>query len=135
MPVPPVLYCLLHSYSPLGWNFSTSHAPHPKPIHTSVLIPLPTKVCSVLTSSFTFRINETSINQQQIKMSGPVDQVTAALEQTKINDTPARAEGTKEAENEAHAASAAEGRRLYIGNLAYATTEDNLREFFKGYKM
>jgi hypothetical protein len=30
-------------------------------------------------------------------------------------------------------ASAAEGRRLYIGNLAYATTEGGLRDFFKGY--
>lgn len=30
-------------------------------------------------------------------------------------------------------ASAAEGRRLYIGNLAYATTEGELKEFFKDY--
>ena len=30
-------------------------------------------------------------------------------------------------------ASAAEGRRLYIGNLAYATKEEELKEFFKGY--
>lgn len=30
-------------------------------------------------------------------------------------------------------ASAAEGRRLYIGNLAYATKEGELKEFFKGY--
>jgi RNA recognition motif-containing protein len=30
-------------------------------------------------------------------------------------------------------ASAAEGRRLYIGNLAYATTEGELKDFFKGY--
>ncbi|CAK7264600.1 hypothetical protein SEPCBS57363_001157 [Sporothrix epigloea] len=35
--------------------------------------------------------------------------------------------------NEAYLASAAEGRRLYIGNLAYATTEGELKEFFKGY--
>lgn len=32
-------------------------------------------------------------------------------------------------------ASAAEGRRLYIGNLAYATTEGELKEFFKDYKV
>ena len=36
-------------------------------------------------------------------------------------------------ENEAVIASAAEGRRLYIGNLAYATTEGDLKEFFTGY--
>ncbi|KAF2400861.1 RNA-binding domain-containing protein [Trichodelitschia bisporula] len=30
-------------------------------------------------------------------------------------------------------ASAAEGRRLYIGNLAYATTEEELKEFFTSY--
>ena len=39
------------------------------------------------------------------------------------------------AENEAVIASAAEGRRLYIGNLAYATTEGDLKEFFTGYSM
>lgn len=38
-------------------------------------------------------------------------------------------------ENEAVIASAAEGRRLYIGNLAYATTEGDLREFFTGFAM
>ncbi|RMY08327.1 hypothetical protein D0867_09073, partial [Hortaea werneckii] len=37
------------------------------------------------------------------------------------------------AQNEAVIASAAEGRRLYIGNLAYATTEGELKEFFKDY--
>jgi RNA recognition motif-containing protein len=36
---------------------------------------------------------------------------------------------------DAAAASADEGRRLYIGNLAYATTEGELKEFFKGYSM
>lgn len=35
--------------------------------------------------------------------------------------------------NDAVLASAAEGRRLYIGNLAYATTEGELKDFFKGY--
>lgn len=37
------------------------------------------------------------------------------------------------ANDEAVLASAAEGRRLYIGNLAYATTEGELKDFFKGY--
>ena len=36
---------------------------------------------------------------------------------------------------DAAAASADEGRRLYIGNLAYATTEGELKEFFKNYKV
>ncbi|KKK17185.1 RNP domain protein [Aspergillus rambellii] len=36
---------------------------------------------------------------------------------------------------DAAAASADEGRRLYIGNLAYATTEGELKEFFTNYKM
>ena len=31
--------------------------------------------------------------------------------------------------------SAAEGRRLYIGNLAYATTEGELKQFFSAYKV
>jgi len=37
--------------------------------------------------------------------------------------------------NEAVIQSAAEGRRLYIGNLAYATTEGELKDFFKDYLM
>ncbi|RAL14423.1 RNA recognition motif domain-containing protein [Aspergillus homomorphus CBS 101889] len=36
---------------------------------------------------------------------------------------------------DAAAASADEGRRLYIGNLAYATTEGELKEFFQNYKI
>lgn len=36
---------------------------------------------------------------------------------------------------DAAATSADEGRRLYIGNLAYATTEGELKEFFKDYTM
>lgn len=70
-------------------------------------------------------------------MSDTIEQVTNALGQATINEAPAQNqnEGNKEAENEAHAASAAEGRRLYIGNLAYSTTEENLREFFEGYNI
>lgn len=37
------------------------------------------------------------------------------------------------AQTEPVATSAVEGRRLYIGNLAYATTEGELQELFKGY--
>ncbi|KAF2763464.1 RNP domain-containing protein [Pseudovirgaria hyperparasitica] len=64
-------------------------------------------------------------------MSATVDSITAQTASTTLNDTtPAPAEKPA-AENEAVIASAAEGRRLYIGNLAYATTEGELKEFFK----
>jgi RNA recognition motif-containing protein len=61
------------------------------------------------------------------------DNVAAAT----INDTPntnGAAAATSQS-TDAAAASADEGRRLYIGNLAYATTEEELKEFFKGYTM
>ncbi|KAI0840769.1 RNA-binding domain-containing protein [Hypoxylon sp. FL0890] len=54
-----------------------------------------------------------------------VNDVTNALSNTSIS-------GKDENKDAVHA-SAAEGRRLYIGNLAYATTEGELKEFFKGY--
>lgn len=68
---------------------------------------------------------------QQAKMSAQenktadaaVNDVTAALSNTAITDKP----------TDASAPSPAEGCRLYIGNLAYATTEEGLKEFFKGY--
>lgn len=56
----------------------------------------------------------------------PVNDVTNALANTSI----AKADDKTDA---AVLASAAEGRRLYIGNLAYATKEGELKEFFKGY--
>ncbi|CAK7200253.1 hypothetical protein SEUCBS139899_002944 [Sporothrix eucalyptigena] len=56
-----------------------------------------------------------------------VNDATAALANTSISGKP------DDKANEAYLASAAEGRRLYIGNLAYATTEGELKEFFKGY--
>ena len=77
-------------------------------------------------------------------MSAPVDSVTAQMATTSLTDNtaPAATTTTTEstgaqqptaAEDEAVRASAAEGRRLYIGNLAYATTEGELKEFFKDY--
>lgn len=54
-----------------------------------------------------------------------VNDVANALNNTTIS-------GKDEAKDAVHA-SAAEGRRLYIGNLAYATTEGELKDFFKGY--
>ena len=65
-------------------------------------------------------------------MSAPVDSVTAQMANTTVTDTTP-ADTKPAAENEAVIASAAEGRRLYIGNLAYATTEGELKEFFKDY--
>jgi len=59
-----------------------------------------------------------------------VADVTNALANTSITG---KAADDKSATNEAVLASAAEGRRLYIGNLAYATTEGELKDFFKGY--
>jgi RNA recognition motif-containing protein len=59
-----------------------------------------------------------------------VNDVTNALANTSLTDKPA---DDKSAANDAVLASAAEGRRLYIGNLAYATTEGELKDFFKGY--
>jgi RNA recognition motif-containing protein len=69
------------------------------------------------------------------KVSDAVNDVTASLGKTTISDKPAdSATGDKNAaHNDAVLASAAEGRRLYIGNLAYATTEGELTTFFKGY--
>ncbi|KAK3904034.1 hypothetical protein C8A05DRAFT_42841 [Staphylotrichum tortipilum] len=59
-----------------------------------------------------------------------VTDVTNTLANTSISG---KAADDKSATNDAVLASAAEGRRLYIGNLAYATTEGELKDFFKGY--
>ncbi|KAL1962587.1 hypothetical protein VTN77DRAFT_9380 [Rasamsonia byssochlamydoides] len=61
-------------------------------------------------------------------MSTAIDNLADNLASTTINEP---ANGT--AQTDAAAASADEGRRLYIGNLAYATTEGELKEFFKNY--
>lgn len=59
-------------------------------------------------------------------MSTAVDNLADNLKNASMEDNSA-------ANNDAVLASAAEGRRLYIGNLAYATTEAELKEFFSGY--
>ncbi|KAK0745080.1 hypothetical protein B0T21DRAFT_280189 [Apiosordaria backusii] len=61
-----------------------------------------------------------------------VNDVTNALANTSITGKQDD-KSTNSNEREAVIASAAEGRRLYIGNLAYATTEGELKDFFKGY--
>ena len=56
-----------------------------------------------------------------------VDQITENMAAAHITD-PATA-----AQNDAVSAVVDEGRRVYIGNLAYATTETELSDFFKGF--
>lgn len=58
-------------------------------------------------------------------MSSAVDNLADNLQKASIDD--------QTAVTDAATASAAEGRRLYIGNLAYATTEAELKQFFSGY--
>jgi len=60
-------------------------------------------------------------------MSTAVDNLAEGLKNAGIEDPSAQVN------QEAISASAAEGRRLYIGNLAYATTEAELKQFFSGY--
>ena len=71
------------------------------------------------------------------KVTDAVNDVTASLANTTISDKKpadtAAADKSTDAAHDAVLASAAEGRRLYIGNLAYATTEGELTQFFKGY--
>ena len=57
-----------------------------------------------------------------------VDTATTAISNLNISNPLASS-----TDDSAHTLSAAEGRRLYIGNLAYSTTEEELKEFFKGY--
>ena len=77
-------------------------------------------------------------------MSAPaVDSITAQMANTTLDQPTGTAEGASvgaggdkpinASQNEAVIASAAEGRRLYIGNLAYASTEGELKDFFKDY--
>ena len=76
---------------------------------------------------------------QPIKMSSAVENVTDNLASVNINEAPngtaPQEQQQQQQPTDAAAASADEGRRLYIGNLAYATTEGELKEFFKNYKM
>ena len=66
-----------------------------------------------------------SATNEQTAPDAAVNDAANTLANTTLND--------KAAANEAASASAAEGRRLYIGNLAYATNEGELKDFFKNY--
>lgn len=72
----------------------------------------------------------TTVEKVADAASAAVNDVTNALANTSVSG---KAADDKSANNDAVLASAAEGRRLYIGNLAYPTTEGELKEFFKGY--
>ncbi|CAG7967160.1 unnamed protein product [Penicillium salamii] len=62
-----------------------------------------------------------------------VDALADSVAATTLSDKPEINGVTPSQAANAAAASADEGRRLYIGNLAYATTEEELKEFFKSY--
>jgi RNA recognition motif-containing protein len=66
-------------------------------------------------------------------MSG-TDKITEGISALAVNDTNG-ATADKQAATDAHSASIAQGRRLYIGNLAYPATEDHLKTFFSGFNM
>jgi RNA recognition motif-containing protein len=61
-----------------------------------------------------------------------VPAAAAAAEGTTVQATDKSSDDAKAAADAA-AISAAEGRRLYIGNLAYAASEADIKEFFSGY--
>lgn len=77
--------------------------------------------------------------------SAAVDSATAQMANTTLTEAQPSAQGASigtggsepinASTNEAVIQSAAEGRRLYIGNLAYAATEGELKELFKDYLM
>ena len=75
--------------------------------------------------------------------SAAIDSATAQMANTTLHEVSSTAQGASvgtggsepinASTNEAVIQSAAEGRRLYIGNLAYAATEGELKELFKDY--
>lgn len=78
-------------------------------------------------------IPDTFHPQPNIKMS--VDALADSVAATTVTDKTETNGATPAQATDAAAASADEGRRLYIGNLAYATTEEELKQFFKDYTM
>ncbi|KAI5795880.1 hypothetical protein FPQ18DRAFT_256703 [Pyronema domesticum] len=74
---------------------------------------------------------ESTVEKAQAAASATVEALTEAVKNTSIKT---ETKDTSEADA-AHAASAAEGRRLYIGNLAYSTTDEQLKEFFSGFSI
>jgi RNA recognition motif-containing protein len=77
---------------------------------------------------------ENIAQKAQSAASNTVEAITEAVRNTSITPKFETKQNTSDVEA-AHAASAAEGRRLYIGNLAYSTTDEQLEEFFAGYSV
>ncbi|KAI5856284.1 hypothetical protein BZA05DRAFT_197248 [Tricharina praecox] len=67
--------------------------------------------------------------------SATVETITEAVKNTSIAPKTTEPKPDTSEADAAHAASAAEGRRLYIGNLAYSTTDEQLKEFFEGFSI
>lgn len=68
------------------------------------------------------------------QVSEAISDVTTAIANINVSDIHASEEpATSDETKDPTLASAEEGRRLYIGNLAYATTEGELLTFFDGY--
>ena len=67
--------------------------------------------------------------------SATVEAITEAVKNTSIASKTSEAKPDTSEADAAHAASAAEGRRLYIGNMAYSTTDEQLKEFFREFSM
>jgi RNA recognition motif-containing protein len=66
-------------------------------------------------------------------MSSAVDNLVNNMASVSILDPSDQSPNGVPAQADAASASADEGRRLYIGNLAYATTEGELKEFFNSF--
>jgi RNA recognition motif-containing protein len=77
---------------------------------------------------------ENTAQKAQTTAPNTVEAVTEAIKNTSISPKNDFKNDSADVDA-AHAASAAEGRRLYIGNLAYSTTDEQLREFFTGFSM
>ncbi|EEQ34153.1 glycine-rich protein [Microsporum canis CBS 113480] len=66
-------------------------------------------------------------------MSSAVNELADNMASISINEANGAAQAA--ANPDPSAVSADEGRRLYIGNLAYATTEGELKDFFQGFNV
>lgn len=68
-------------------------------------------------------------------MSSAVNELADTMASVTVNEANGAAPAAAAANPDPSAISADEGRRLYIGNLAYATTEGELKDFFQGFSV
>jgi len=99
---------------------------------TALLTPLTTKGIKLIMSA---NAAETVVAAVGQVASSTVETITEAVKNTSIASKSADVRPDISEADAAHAASAAEGRRLYIGNLAYSTTDDQLKDFFRDFSM